>query len=178
MTVIGGRRPGSRRPQDEQEKPQDTGPQRPWATPKVAVLAVATSLALLALLVPACSGNGRSAKALCDSLRTGQDPVALFAAEGGRADQVAAGITRLHELEGKAPSPVSDALLQLIEVGQDLQQVLTDRAGASAGTTPATMPAADTDKATKASTTVQQFASSRCAITLGATTTTAPPPAS
>jgi hypothetical protein len=142
------------------------------------VTAALTVIVLLALVVPACSGNGRSAKALCDSLRTGTDPVSLFAAEGGRADQVALGINRLHELEGKAPSPVSDALLQLIEVGQDLQQVLTARADAAPGTTPATMPPADAEKATKASATVEQFAAARCAITLGATTTTstAPPP--
>jgi hypothetical protein len=144
------------------------------------VLAGVVGAAVLSLLVPGCGGNGRSAKALCDSLRTGQDPVALFAAGGGQADQVAAGITRLQELEGKAPSPVSDALLQLIEVGQDLRQVLTARADAAAGTTPATMPTGDTEKASKASATVQQFASTRCAITLGSTTTTstAPPPAS
>ena len=159
MTVIGGRRAGTRRSR--------------------AALAGVLGVAVVALLVPACSGNGRSAKALCDSLRTGQDPVALFAAEGGRPDQVATGISRLQELEGKAPSPVSDALVQLIEVGQDLQQVLAARADAAPGTTPATMPAGDAEKATKASTTVQQYASARCAITLGATTTTtAPPPAS
>ena len=174
----GPEKPQDKAPQEPSHKPSREPSQNPWVSPRVIVLAVVTGLAFLALLVPACSGNGRSAKALCDSLRTGQDPVALFAAEGGRADQVAAGITRLHELEAKAPSPVSDALLQLIEVGQDIQQVLTARADATAGTTPATMPAADNEKATKASSTVQQFASARCAITLGATTTTAPPPAS
>jgi hypothetical protein len=130
------------------------------------------ALAVAALLVSAgCGGNGRSPKAFCDSLRTGSDPMALFAADGGTADQVGLGVTRLQELERKAPSPISDALRQLAEVGTDIRAVLTDRSQSQPGSTPATLPAADTDKATRASTTVVEYASRLCSVSLEAPTT-------
>jgi hypothetical protein len=143
----------------------------------------AIAFALAGLLVGAgCGGNGRSAKAFCDSLRAGSDPMALFAADGGTPEQVGLGVTRLQELERKAPSPVSDALRQLAEVGTDIRAVLTDRSQSQPGSTPATLPAADTEKATRASTTIVEYASRACSVSLDAPTTapttTAPVPPS
>ncbi|MGI8662886.1 MAG: hypothetical protein ACR2LQ_06700 [Acidimicrobiales bacterium] len=132
---------------------------------RIALIAIGLTLAMVG-----CGGGGRSAKAFCDSLRSGADPVALFAADGGNADQVGQGITRLRELEAKAPSPAREAVQQLITVATDIQAVLRARSQSSAGAPPATVAPGDADVAARASSTVEQYAATECAITLGPTT--------
>lgn len=138
---------------------------KPWAAGLLCAVATTLSIA-------GCGGGGGSAKSFCSALASGPDPVALFGGydpTSASKSELDAGIARLQDLKRSAPSDVKSALDQLIAVASDLESTLAARASNDAGAPPATMPASDTEKATKASAVVAQVMASSCGAPASAT---------
>ncbi len=145
-------------------------------TPKPGALLFA-AVALVLSTLAACTSAGGSTKAFCASMRTGPDPVDVFAAYdpgSGSSAQLEAGIQRLRDLAKVAPTEAKAALEDLIVVATDLAGTIDARSSAEPAAPPPTMPAADVDKATNASATVVRIATEKCGIIPGTPTTPAP----
>jgi hypothetical protein len=170
--------------------------------PSVALAGLA--VAVLVLVLGGCNRSGRGIKAYCDSVRSGEDPLLLFdrydpsSADRGQAalDQA---VERLHEIEGRAPVEVDEALRTLVDAAEQLAAALHVRTGAdgsdatstrsqssspsqsesqsavspqsssAAGTAATAALSIDAGKVTSASGTVTRFTTDRCGVSLGAT---------
>jgi hypothetical protein len=146
---------------------------------RLGLLGVACSL----VFVAACSSHG-TAKAFCDSVRTGENPLDVFnrydPADAAAKDQLQAGVQRLQVLQKAAPGDLRDSVATLVDVASKLEAALDPQARDH--------PPFDVDQPAlqKASSKVVDYAASNCGVDLtiaaaagpGATTTTAAPPAS
>jgi hypothetical protein len=151
-------------------------------------LAVTGGLILAAATI-GCSGGGGSVATYCNDVRTGPNPLDVFA-QYNTADPSAShaavqqGITRLEQLRSAAPGQLRPAFGTLIDVAKDVASALDARAS---NPTTATVPdfskrAADIAQASQ---TVTTYTSSTCGVDLltaapptTTTPTSAPPPAS
>jgi hypothetical protein len=122
---------------------------------------------LVALFGGSCSSGGGSAKAFCDSVRAGENPLDVFdrydpTNVATARDQLQRGVDRMKELERAAPSDIHDDLGVLVDVGSKLVVALDPAAGAK----PAPDFTGDFQRVQNASTAVTRFATDRCGVDL------------
>jgi hypothetical protein len=149
------------------------------------LVAAGAALAIVVVLTVVLLGRqgetGSTAK-FCDTLRSGDDPLAVFD-RYDPSNPDAAGVTlrqgadRLRELERAAPGEVKGSMSTLVRVADELVKVVGATASSSASTastTPSTHDfQADFASVEQASATVVSFAQGSCGVSLGGSTVTA-----
>jgi hypothetical protein len=148
----------------------------------VAAGAAVAIVVVLAVVLLGRRGETGSTTKFCDTLRSGDDPLAVFDRyDPSNPDTAGAtlqqGADRLRQLERAAPGEVRGSMSTLVRVADELVKVVGAAASTSASTastTPSTHDfQADFASVEQASATVVSFAQGSCGVSLGGSTVTA-----
>src|SRR4051794_20295667 len=149
------------------------------------LLAAGVGAALVVVLVVVLVGRGAesgSTAKFCDTLRSGDDPIAVFdrydASDPAAASAtLRAGADRLRDLQRAAPASLKGPMTTLVTVADELVKVVATTApkdAGSSGTTPTTHDfRGEFASVEQASAAVVSFAQSSCGVSLGGSTVTA-----